>query len=344
MERKINWGIIGAGGIARTFARALSSSNTGWLVAIASREQKIADAFANDFKIAKAHGNYASLLSDKDVNAIYIATPHPMHAEWTIKAAQAGKHVLVEKPIAVNEAECQSMIDAAAASNVFLMEAFMYRCHPQTQKLVELIRDKKIGEVRMIQATFGFHAGFDPQSRLFNRALAGGGIMDVGCYPVSMSRLIAGAATGKEFADPTDVKGEAHLGKSGVDEWAIATLKFPGDILAQISTSVSVNQDNVVKIFGSEGWIRLPNPWLYDSANAEVGKIMVYRHNESPNEVSIEASGTSFTYEADAAGAAILSHKNQTPAMSWNDSLGNTRALDQWRQSVGLVYDFEKRR
>jgi predicted dehydrogenase len=344
MERKINWGILGTGSIAKTFAAAVLSSNTGWLVAVGSRQQPSADAFAGDFKIPKAFGNYDALLSDKDVHAVYIATPHTQHAAWAIKAAAAKKHLLVEKPMGVNFAQTKLMIDAATANGVFLMEAFMYRCHPQTQKLVELIREKKVGDMRLIQATFSFHTTFDPKSRIFDPSLGGGGILDVGCYPMSMSRLIAGAAIGKDFSDPIEVKGAGHLGQTGVDEWATASLKFPGNIVAQISTGVSLNQDNVVKIFCSEGWIALSNPWVFDGHNAEAGKIVMQRSGDpQPREVVVEASGTSFTYEADAVGKAILSRKNETPAMSWNDSLGNAKALDQWRQSIGLVYGFEKR-
>src|SRR6185295_8727388 len=145
-------------------------------------------------------------LADRDIQAIYIATPHPHHAYWAIRAAAAGKHVLVEKPMALNAAQVMGVIEAAIEHDVFLMEAFMYRCHPQTKRLVELIRDERvIGDVRVIHATFSFHANFNTEGRIFSNALAGGGIMDVGCYPVSMSRLIAGAATGKDFADPIEV-------------------------------------------------------------------------------------------------------------------------------------------
>jgi predicted dehydrogenase len=345
MERKINWGIIGTGNIAKTFARAVLSSSTGWLVAVGSRQQDSADAFAGEFKIAKAYGSYDALLSDADVHAVYIATPHTQHAPWAIKAAKAKKHLLVEKPLSVTAAETKSIIDAAEASGVFLMEAFMYRSHPQTQKLVELIREKKCGDVRLIQATFSFQTTFDPKSRLFDPNLGGGGILDVGCYPMSMARLIAGAANGKDFADPIEVKGAGHLGQTGVDEWATASLKFPGNVVAQISTGVSLRQDNFVKIFCSEGWIALSNPWVFDGANAETGKIVMQRSGDpQPREIVVEADETSFTYEVETVGKAIISRKNESPAMSWQDSLGNAKALDQWRQSIGLAYEFDKRR
>src|SRR4051812_26289914 len=251
------WGIIGTGAIATTFANGLKHAKTGKLIAIGSRSQASADKFGDEFALdrAKRFASYDALLADPNVQAVYVAPPHPFHAEWAIKAAEAKKHVLVEKPIGINAAEAMAIIEAATLNDVFLMEAFMYRCHPQTAKLVELIRSRMIGDVRVISATFSFHAGFNPDSRIFSNALAGGGILDVGCYPVSISRLIAGAAQGKDFADPIEVKGSGHLGQTGVDEWAIGTLKFAGDIVAQVATGVSVNQDNTLRVYGSEGRI-----------------------------------------------------------------------------------------
>lgn len=340
---KIRWGILSTGAIAKCFARNLPASKTGMLQAIASRDQSTADKFGDEFAVPKRYGRYEDLLADPTVDAVYIAPPHPLHAVWAIRAAEAKKHVLVEKPMAVNHAGAMAMIEAAVANNVFMMEAFMYRCHPQTAKLIELTRDRAIGEVRVIQASFSFHAGFNPDSRIFKNAQAGGGILDVGCYTVSMSRLIAGIAIGKDFVDPIEVRGQAHLGETGVDEWAIADLKFPGDILAQLSTGVTVNQQNDVKIFGSEGHIAVPNPWTANRAHAEPGRIIVQRNNEPSREIIIETDATAFTYEADVVGRAIRSGSKQapSPAMSWDDSLGNLRTLDRWRESIGLSYEFE---
>ena len=253
MSDKLAWGIIGAGGIARAFARGLATSKTGELVAIGSRSQESADKFGAEFGLTHCHGSYEALLADPAVQAVYIATPHPKHAEWAIKAADAGKHILCEKPLTMNWPEAMAVVEAARRNDVFLMEAFMYRCHPQTRKLVELIKDGAIGDVRVIQATFSFHAAFDPDRRLLNPDLGGGGILDVGCYCASMVRLVAGVALGEPFADPIDVKGVGHLGETGVDEWALAILKFPGDIVAELSAGVQVNQDNTVRIFGSRG-------------------------------------------------------------------------------------------
>jgi len=235
-----------------------------------------------------------------------------------------------------------AIIEAAHRHGVFLMEAFMYRCSPQTARLVELLRAKAIGEVRVIRASFSFHAGFNPESRLFANALGGGGILDVGCYPVSLARLVAGIALGKAFAEPVEVKGCGHLGATGVDEWAAATLKFPGDIVAQVATAIAVQQDNAAQIFGSEGNILLPWPWI-PSREGGATKILLQKKGDAPpQEIVVETSEWLYGLEADVVAANLERREAPPPAMSWDDSLGNMRTLDRWRQEIGLVYDLEK--
>jgi predicted dehydrogenase len=345
MTKKIGWGILSTGAISQAFARGIPHSTTGQLVAVASRSTAPAAKFAAEFGIPRAHGSYEALLADQDVQAVYISTPHPLHAEWAIKAAAAGKHILCEKPITLNHADAAAVIDAARRHKVFLMEAFMYRCHPQTAKLAELLRAKTIGDVRVIQATFSYQTEFTPQARHFSNALGGGGILDVGTYPVSMSRLIAGAALGNNFAEPAEVKGVARLGQTGVDEWATGVLKFPGDILAQVATGIMVGQENLVRIFGSTGRITLPNPWLCNRQSPDLGEIIVHLNGQSPQTIKVPANVTSYTLEADVVGHAIAAGQCQapSPAMTWDDTLGNMRTLDRWRESVGLVYDAEKK-
>jgi predicted dehydrogenase/aryl-alcohol dehydrogenase-like predicted oxidoreductase len=345
MSTKVRWGILGSGAIASTFARALATTRQSALHAVASRSQEKAEKFGNDYSAPRRYGSYDALLADPEVDAVYIATPHPQHAEWAIKAARAGKHILCEKPISVNHAGAMAIVEAAEIAGVFLMEAFMYRCHPQTAKLVELIRTGAIGQVRVIQATFSFHAMPNPSSRIYNADLAGGGILDVGCYSMSMARLIAGAATGNDFADPIAVTGAGHIGETGIDEWAVGTLKFPGNVVATIATGVGVNQENCVRVFGAEGSIVLSNPWVAPRDGGTQGKIVVNKKgSKEPTEYFIETPVTSFAIEADVASAAILAGKKQAaaPAMTWCDTLGNIKALDQWRAAIGHVYPFEK--
>lgn len=340
--RKLQWGILSTGRIAGVFANGLETSKTGTLVAVGSRTPQSADEFGKKFKVARRHGSYEALLADPEVDAVYIAPPHPQHAEWAVKAAEAGKHILCEKPIGINHAEAMAIVEAARRHNVFLMEAYMYRCHPQTAKLVELIREGAIGEVRVIHATFSFNAGWNPKSRVFANELAGGGILDVGGYCVSMSRLVAGAALGRTFVEPVEVRAAGHLGETGIDEWVVGTLKFPGDIVAQVATGVRVGQENVVRIFGSEGWIHVPSPW-FCRPNERGAHLIVQRSGDKkPQEIKLKERRGLYTIEADNVAANIPRRQAPSPAMSWDDTLGNMRTLDQWRAAIGLTYNSEK--
>jgi predicted dehydrogenase/aryl-alcohol dehydrogenase-like predicted oxidoreductase len=341
MAGKLQWGIIGTGGIAHAFAEGLARSKTGTLVAVGSRRQESADKFGDEFQLPKRYGSYEALLADSEVEAVYISTPHPMHAEWAIKSAEAGKHILCEKPLALNHAEAMVVVEAARENDVFLMEAFMYRCHPQTARLVELVRSGVIGKVGVIQATFSFRAHFDPEGRLFKHALGGGGILDVGCYCTSMARLIAGAATGRDFAEPLEVKGVGHIGESRVDDYAIASLRFPGNILAQLATGVHLSQENGARIFGAEGSIFVPSPWI-PGREPQPTTIIVHRSGKAPEEVVVESDRPLYTIEADTVAEHINQRQASPPAMTWDDTLGNMRALDAWRAAIGLVYDMEK--
>lgn len=343
MTKTVNWGIIGTGSIAKAFAYGLKSSKTGTLVAVGSRTQASADAFGDAWEIPVRYGSYAALLEDRQVDAVYVATPHPMHAEWAIKAAEAGKHVLCEKPAALNQWQAAAMIEAARANGVAFMEAFMYRCHPQITKLRELLQEGAIGEVRMIEAAFAFGGGTtpNPANRTENRTLGGGGILDVGGYAVSMARLIAGEALGRRFAEPLEVKAVGHIGETtGVDEWTAALLKFEGDIVAQVATGVRVGMRNDVMIYGSGGRIQVPDPWV-PKGREGVGPTEIHlKRNGRPAEtIQCTSEVTLYGLEADAMAAALPSL--ETPEMPWADSLGNMAVLDAWRAQIGLLYDEE---
>lgn len=341
----LGWGIVGPGSIAKAFADALPHSRTGRLVAIATRDPG-RPGLAERFPGARIHAGYEAMLADPEVEAIYIATPHPAHAEWAIKAAEAGKHVLCEKPMAVSAPEAEAMIAAARRSGTFLGEAFMYRLHPMTAKIVELVKSKAVGELRMIRSSFGFNMAFDPKHRLFANETAGGGILDVGCYPVSMARLIAGAAAGKPFLDPVKVSGAAHFCETGADDWATATMAFPGGVIADVATSIGVAQDNVLRVSGTEGWIEVKDFWFASGKEGGTGTIAIHRKDREPETITVTEPGWLYAFEIDAAGEAIRAGRQQfdPPGMTWADTLGNMRALDAWRKSVGLVYGFEQAR
>ncbi len=339
----LRWGILSTGRIAGVFAQGVAASQQGRLVAVGSRALEPAQAFAatHGIEAAHAHGTYEALLADPEVEAVYIATPHPQHVEWVIKAAAAGKHILCEKPLGLNHAEGVRMVRAAREHGVVLMEAFMYRCHPQTAKIVELIRSGSLGTVGLVQAAFSFHVEFNPASRLWANDAAGGGILDVGCYTVSMARLIAGAASGLAFLDPVEVTGVGVLHpETGVDVYAAATLKFPNNVIAQVSTGVGLTQDNVVRIYGSAGWLLVPSPWVI-SRDGSPSTLQLHKAGASaPEEIVIE-SAPLYALEADTFAAAVRAGLHDVPQMSGDDTLGNLATLDQWRAAIGLVYEAE---
>jgi predicted dehydrogenase/aryl-alcohol dehydrogenase-like predicted oxidoreductase len=319
----------------------LPHSHTGRLVAVGSQSRESAEKFGDELSIARRHASHDSLLADESVQAVYISTPHPAHAEWAIKAAQAKKHILCEKPLGLNHGEAMAVIEAAGENDVFLMEAFMYRCAPQTRKLIELIRERAIGDVRVIHATFSFHwpKPFNAESRATSNALGGGGILDVGCYCISMSRLIAGAATGREFADPADLRAVGHVGAiSRVDEWAVASLRFPGGIVAQVATGVQCDQETGVWIYGSEGNIHVPSPWL-PARGGGSSTIIVRRSGEPARELPVDAPMPIYAIEADVVARNL--GNRQAPEVSHDDTLSNMRALDRWRAQIQMTYDAE---
>ena len=250
----------------------------------------------------------------------------------------------------MNYDEAAAMIEAARANDVFLMEAFMYRCHPQTLKLATLVREGAIGQVQMVRAVFSYNASYSPTSRAYANELGGGGILDVGCYTASMTRLIAGAASGQPFLDPVQVKGCAKVGPTGVDHYAAATLQFENDIIAEIITGVGCQMPTEVSIYGTDGRLSVPNPWLPSSPCRDASEplpldtvfpptsIHLWRNGASqPEAVVIEVDRDLFTYEADTVAEYIL--KRQSPAMSWQDTLGNMQLLDRWRNEGGIIYE-----
>jgi D-xylose 1-dehydrogenase (NADP+, D-xylono-1,5-lactone-forming) len=243
----MRWGVISTGRIARVFLDALRSSESEQVVAITSRDAAKATETAREFGVARAYGAYQALLADPEVQAVYIAVPNSLHAEWTHKAAQAGKHILCEKPLGVSPAEAEAMFQAARDAGVWLMEAFMYRFHPRTLKIQELISGGAIGKLQLIRASFGFSVT-DPTNVRLSAELVGGALMDVGCYCVNFSRLATGQA-------PRRVSATARWGASGVDETLAATLDYDNGAIGQISCSLSSSHHHLAQVIGSDGII-----------------------------------------------------------------------------------------
>ena len=337
----LGWGILGTGKIAKVLAEAIPQSETGRLVAVGSRSAESAEAFGGQFGVPNRYATYDGVLSDPAVDAVYISLPNNLHAEWTINCAQAGKHILCEKPLGMNYAEVMAMLEAVREHDVCFLEAFMYRASRQTRKLVEIVKSGAIGDIRLIQANFAYNMGPGYDNIRLRKEAGGGGIMDVGCYTMSMARLIAGAANGNDFADLIDISGQAHIGPvSRVDEWAVATVKFPGDILATLTCGCECAADYRVVIYGSKGSILVENPWFPGRTPDATSKLIV-TSNGKVEDIVIPAGVPLYANEVDVLAHSIGRREAISPAMTFADSLGNQKALDIWRASVGLVWDGE---
>ena len=255
MVTKVRWGILGTGMITGALIRGIRASGNGELVAIASRDLDKAEKAAAEHNIPRAYGSYEELLADREVEAIYNPLPNALHAPWTIKAAVAKKHILCEKPLAPTPAECARMIVAAKKHRVVLMEAFMYRFHPQTKKIKELIDAGAIGKLLQVRSAFTFNLNLNDLSNVrLSKSLIGGSVMDVGCYCINLSRYLFGR-------EPSEVFGVANYGKkSRVDEQMIGVLRF-GEGVAYFDSSFQVTFRAFAEAVGSAGKIVIPSPW-----------------------------------------------------------------------------------
>ena len=332
--KQTRWGILGPGAIAQNFADGLSQAPSGILLAIASTSAERRAAFGerNHVKSEKRYPTYEALLADKDIDAVYISTPHPWHAHWATAAMRAGKAVLVEKPAGMNGAEVVALTEVASQCGVFFMEAFMYRCHPQIARVLEIIKSGQIGAVTHLKIQFGFSATFNANHRLFDRNLGGGGILDVGGYPMSLARLIAGT-------EPISIKGSGIVGKSGVDEVAYGLLNFAGGITAEIACAITRNMDNRAVITGEKGSIEIVDPWVPGRNVGPSDATIITTVSGKAQSETLRSPNQLFSFEAEVASTAIAEGKTQAPypAMSWADSVGNNLALDKWRAELGYT-------
>ncbi|WP_210414711.1 aldo/keto reductase [Microlunatus elymi] len=336
--RSLRWAVLGPGNIARRFAGQLPHSRYGTLAGVGSSDADRARKFADEFGLDDnaVIGSYDDVLASPEIDAVYVSTVHTTHARLTIAALRAGKQVLCEKPLAPNNGQVMAVVDAARDTGQVLVEAYMYRFHPQTREVLRLVAEGAIGEIRHIDATFAFRAGRQ-EGRLFTPETAGGGILDVGGYPVSYARAIAGAALGKRVAEPVSFTASGSIGSTGVDEWAVADLGFAGGITAVVRTGVRLQDTNTVSIYGSAGKIEIADPWTL----SEDPVITVTKIGEDPVQQSF-AGSFPYALEADGVAESVGDQAATGPIeMSLDDTLGNAKVLDQWRAAIGLQYPFE---
>jgi predicted dehydrogenase len=327
---KLRWGIIGLGKIAGHFARDFihASSDQNELVAVASRSLDKARAFAQNHHITEYYGTYEDLLGDPNVDILYIATPHNSHKKYTIEALNAGKHVLCEKPMAVNKAELKEMIDVTRKNKVFLMEALWTRWNPVMLEVLQLIRSGKLGSIIKAEADFGFKAHFDPESRLFNPQLAGGALLDIGIYPLFLSYLLLG--------EPNSISTKAEFSTTGVDVETSVELNYAHNVKFQATCTLLAETDTVARITCEKAKIVIKARWheaeSYQITYAD-GKI---------EEHSVELQNRGYYQEVKHCYERVNSANAESDMWSLRNSLALVGILDQVRAKIGLVYPFEK--
>jgi predicted dehydrogenase len=335
MTRPLRWGVVGTGGIAADFCDALTQSRHCAVVNVAGSSPAKARAFAGRFGIAAWSEGLSQLLADPGVEAVYVATPHPSHEANALASMAAGRHVLCEKPLALDEPSAARVITAARRHGVFLMEAFMYRCHPLLPALVARLQDGAVGTIRHLRADFGFRAPRVPEHRLFSPALGGGSILDVGGYPVSFARLIAGVVEGAPFAEPVALTGSGLIGPTGVDELASAHLVFGSGFTASVTSAVSYDVGTSAVVFGERCRIVLPNPWIPSGRRQALEtEFTIHRDGRAPETVTIRTDTPTYAIEADYVAHTLPAIEPEWPAMSWADTLGNLRVMDAWNASL----------
>lgn len=327
MEKVIRWGILGPGTIAHRFAEGLSVLPDAELVAIGSRSSDRASKFADEFNVPKRHGSYADLANDPDVDAIYVSTPHPFHKEYSILCLEAGKAVLCEKPMAVNARQVKEMIDCARVSKKFLMEAMWTRFLPAIAQVREWLAEGAIGEPRMLTADFGFRSGWNPDGRLLNPNLAGGGLLDVGVYTIAMACMVFGGV-------PSRIASMAHIGETGVDEQAAMVLGYDAGQLAILSCAIRTNTPHDARILGTEGSIYIPGFWHTTSA-------ALHASGKEPERVEIPFKGNGYEYEAIEVMRCLREGKLESNIMPLDESLSIAKTMSEMRAQWGLRYPME---
>jgi xylose dehydrogenase (NAD/NADP) len=252
-NKVLQWGLLSTARINRALITPLRASNRNQLLAVASRTQESAEKYAREWKIPRAHGSYEALLADPEIDVIYISLPNHLHAPWTIKAVEAGKHVLCEKPLALSVEEVDAVRSAARRQGRVVMEAFMYRHHSQTLRVQELVKEGSLGTLKLIRGSFSFALSGEGDVRL-DPAMGGGSIWDIGCYPISYARTMVGES-------PLEVFGWQVIGPTGIDETFAGQMRFEHDILAQFDSSFVIPFHSFMEIVGSEGTLNIPRPF-----------------------------------------------------------------------------------
>ncbi|MGW7266286.1 Gfo/Idh/MocA family protein [Streptomyces sp. NPDC054842] len=328
----VRWGILATGGIAAAFAADLVDLPDAELVAVASRSQESAKAFAERFAIPRAYGDWASLAADEEVDVVYVATPHSAHRAAAGLCLEAGRNVLCEKAFTLNAREAQELVDLARERGSFLMEAMWMFCNPLVRRLKALVDDGAIGEVRTLQADFGLAGPFPPSHRLRDPAQGGGALLDLGVYPVSFAQLLLG--------EPSDVTARAVLSDEGVDLQTGALLSYESGALASVHCSISGGTPVTASVTGSAGRIDIPDGFFFPD------HFVLHRDGREPEKFMADpASGprNSMKHEANEVMRALRAGETESPLVPLDGTLAVMRTLDAVRDRIGVHYPGEVR-
>jgi predicted dehydrogenase len=321
--KTINYGIIGPGRIAGSYCRALEQSPGSKIYAIASRDEHRAQEFAKQFKAEVWYGSYDALAKDQNVDVIYIATPHSFHEQQALLCLQHKKPVVCEKPLALSAASAKRIIAASKSNKTFLMEGMWSRFNPAIIKAKELIDDGAIGQVRHLTADFGFQKPYDPKSRLYDPALAGGAILDVGVYPLFLALYLLGR--------PEDISASAQLAPTGVDESCAIALKYADGVMAQLFCSMLVETKKEAVISGTKGMILIHTPW-YKS----MGLTLIRNNNEE--KIALPYNGNGFEFQVDEVNRCLAEGLVESPLLNHDFMIMKAEVSDEIIRQSGVVY------
>lgn len=321
---KIRWGILATGSIAASFAEAVAETDGGEVVAVGSRAESTAHRFAETHGIPRWHGSYAGLLEDPAVDVVYVATTNDLHHDNTLAALAAGKHVLCEKPLALNSDQAVEMVEAAGKAKRFLMEAMWMRFQPYFFTLEELVSAGRLGTVRWIQADFGFPAPPNPDGRLFNRALGGGSLLDLGVYPLTFAYSFLG--------EPVEINAVATLHENGVDEQLAVALRHAGGGVASLSCSLVADASTEATVAGSEGRVRVHSP-LHHSP-----MLSLQQAGTTVEVFDTSYEGNGLRFEAEEVHRCLRAGLLESGRVPHRDTLAVMRTMDEIRRQIGVVY------
>lgn len=322
----VKWGIIGPGAIANAFAKEVKNSQGGKVIAVFGRNEERAKNFSEKYNIEKYYSDVNKFLSDDNIDAVYIATPHNYHMEYAIKCIKAKKHILCEKPFSYNYKTSKEVLDLAKENNVFIMEALWTLFLSAINKAKTWIKENKIGKVKLITANFGFKSEEDVNSRLYNADLAGGALLDVGIYPILFSNFIMNDI-------PKEIKATAVMTRTGVDETDVINLKYKDGALASLTCSIAAETDNTAVIYGEKGKIVIPTFWM-----AKEAYLYSYESEEKFEDKYNEAG---YKYEIIEANKCMVNNSLESDIVSHDVTLGLAKIMDEIREQIGLVYPFE---